>query len=107
MFNYNRKKYYNFIKEVINNDPILKKSFELNSKVEATKRKQIKEKNERYIKIKNTIIKLNKVKYYNEQKDFYYLNRREHINKCKRISKEKQKEINGKKTPIEIILDSI
>ena len=96
-----------FKKEVINNDPILKKSFELNSKVEATKRKQIKEKNERYIKIKNTIIKLNKVKYYNEQKDFYYLNRREHINKCKRISKEKQKEINNKKTPIEIILDSI
>ena len=66
-----------------------------------------KEQNERYMKIRNTIDKLNKIKYLNEKKDYYKLNRAMYIKKTKKISKEKEKNNNEQKTPIEIMMDIV
>ena len=93
--------------EVIYKDPSLKKSFELNNKYAAVYRKKRKEKKERFIRIKNTIDKLNKVKFINEKKDYYYINRKEFMDKCERISQEKQRKINAKKSPVEIVSELI
>ena len=97
-----------FKKDVINKDPILKKTFELNRKYDAMNRKKIKEQNERLLKIKNTFDKLNKIKYYKEKKDYYDLNRIAYIQKEKRertIAKER--EIKRNKGPVEIMMDII
>ena len=96
-----------FKKEVIDKDASLKKSFELNSKIEAVYRKKRKEKKERFKRIKNTIDKLNKVKFINEKKDYYYINRKEFMDKCERISQEKQRKIDAKKSPVEIVSELV
>ena len=96
-----------FKNEVIYKDPLLKKKYELNSKYEAVCRTKKKEQNERYMKIRNTIDKLNKIKYLNEKKDYYKLNRAMYIKKTKKISKEKEKNNNEQKTPIEIMMDIV
>ena len=97
----------NFKKEVIYKDPVLKKQLELESKYEAVIRKKRKEKYERHIKIKNTVEKLNKIKFINEKKDYYYLNREASINKFNKILREKEKDIIRKKSSVEIIMDMI
>ena len=95
-----------FKKDVIYKDPRLKKRFELNNKYEAVYRKKRKEKKERYIKIKNTIDKLNKIKFIkNEKRDYYYINRKEYNDKCERISQENQRKLDAKKSAVEIVLD--
>jgi len=96
-----------FKKEVINKEPILKKKFELNCKYEAVLRKKKQEQNERYNQIRNTVNKLNKIKYINDIKDYYYINRKAYINKCKKITKEKERQLNEKKTSIEIVMNII
>ena len=96
-----------FKKEVIYKDPILKKTFELNSKHEAVKRKKLKEQEERYLKTKNTIAKLNKVKFLNEQKDYYDMNRKAVLKKFEKESKKKSKDANRIKSSMEIIMDII
>ena len=96
-----------FKKEIIYKDPILKKNFELESKYAAVYQKKLKEKKESYKKIKNTIDKLNKIKYYNEQKDYYSLNRKAVINKFKKLEKEKEKGKKLKKSSVEIVHDII
>ena len=97
----------NFKKEVIYKDPVLKKQLELESKYEAVIRKKRKEKYERHKKIKNTVEKLNKIKFINEKKDYYYLNREASINKFNKILREKEKDIIRKKSSVEIIMDMI
>ena len=96
-----------FKKEVIYKDPILKKTFELDSKHEAVKRKKLKEQNERFLKTKYTIDKLNKLKFYNEPNDYYYLNRKAVLNKKEREIKQKLKSKLEKKTSIQIVMDII
>ena len=96
-----------FKKEVINKEPILKKKFELNCKYEAVLRKKKQEQNERYNQIRNTVNKLNKIKYINDIKDYYYINRKAYINKCKKITKEKERQLNEKKTSVEIVMNII
>ena len=96
-----------FKKEVINPNPVLKKQFELNCKIDTLIRRKNKEELDELDRKKKTIEKLNKNKYINEKTDYYYLNRAKSLNKNKRISKEKEKTKNKMKTSIEIIMDII
>ena len=94
-------------KEIINPNPILKKQFELNCKIDNLIRRKNKEELDELDRKKKTIEKLKKNKYINEKTDYYYLNRAKTLNKNKRIYKEKEKTKNNKKTSIEIIMDII
>ena len=96
-----------FKKEIINPNPILKKQFELNCKIDNLIRRKNKEELDELDRKKKTIEKLKKNKYINEKTDYYYLNRAKTLNKNKRIYKEKEKTKNNKKTSIEIIMDII
>ena len=96
-----------FKKEVIYKDPILKKEFELECKYDGVIRKKIKEKNEREKKIKNTVEKLNKIKFINEKKDYFYINIEANRNKLNKILRAKENETMRKKTSVEIIMDMI
>ena len=96
-----------FKKEVINPNPILKKKYELNCKIDTLIRRKNKEKLDELAKKKKIIEKLSKNKYINEKTDYYYLNRAKSLNKNRRISKEKEKTKNKMKTSIEIIMEMI
>lgn len=94
--------------EVINKDPKLKNEYELNNKIQSFARRKLKELNDRNNKNKKTLEKLNKFKYINEKKDFYFIYRTMTMKKInKKISEEKEKILISKKTPVEMVMDII